>query len=109
MPASLTTGRTRVTDSREKTRIFLATPLPPDATANITGNASREVKEVPIKWFRILRERGAGFGYDIGRRVKVTEVAIEPNAQDPDRMESKLVCELMVTQGQCPLFDSGIR
>jgi acyl-coenzyme A thioesterase 13 len=86
--------------SRETFRDYLATPLSPFATVNIEGNASQELKEVPLKWYNIFRTFGkGGFGCEAGKRIVVKEVSIQPTVDDPIKMEAKLVCEIEVTAG----------
>ena len=85
---------------REAYRDYLATPLSPSATVHIEGNASRELKEVPLKWYNIFRTLGkGGFGCEAGKRIVVKEVSIQPTVDDPSKMEARLVCEIEVTAG----------
>lgn len=87
---------------RETYRDYLATPLSPSATAHIEGNASRELKEVPLKWYNIFRTLGkGGFGYEAGKRIVVKELSIQPTVNDPSKMEARLVCEIEVTADMC--------
>lgn len=85
---------------RETYRDYLATPLSPSATMHIEGNASRELKEVPLKWYNIFRTLGkGGFGCEAGKRIVVKELSIQPTVDDPSKTEARLVCEIEVTAG----------
>ena len=85
---------------RETYRDYLATPLSPSATMHIEGNASQELKEVPLKWYNIFRTMGeGGFGCEAGKRIVVKEVSIQPTVDDPSKTEARLVCEIEVTAG----------
>ena len=85
---------------RETYRDYLATPLSPSATMHIEGNASRELKEVPLKWYNIFRTMGkGGFGCEAGKLIVVKDVSIQPTVDDPSKMEARLVCEIEVTAG----------
>lgn len=87
---------------------YLKSRLPEGATADITGNASVEIKELPIKWFHHLRGTGNGFASPILSRVKVTDVSILPSTNDPLRLEGKLTCEIDVTPGIVVISESAL-
>jgi len=72
--------------------------LPDSATADITGNAPVEIKELPIKLLAIFRDKGKGFAGLIVSRVKVTDVSIHNSKL---RLEGKVSCEIDVTPDMC--------
>lgn len=86
--------------SRQRNREYLKSRLPDSATADITGNAPVEIKELPIKWLTLFRGKEKGFAGPIVSRVKVTDVSILPCAQDPLKLEGKVTCEVDVTAGK---------
>jgi len=80
---------------------YLKSRLPDNATADITGNAPVEIKELPIKWLTFFRGKGPGFASSILSRVKVTDVSILPSREDPLKLEGKVTCEVEVTTDMC--------
>ena len=74
--------------------------LPDSVTADITGNAPVEIKELPIKWLTFFRGKGTGFAGPIVSRVKVRDVSILPSSEDPLKLEGKVTCEVEVTPGE---------
>lgn len=71
--------------------------------ANITGNASPEAKEILSNVATILGASHSklpkGFGDSILQRLKVTHASLEAKADEPLKKESRVVCELTVTEG----------
>lgn len=78
---------------------FLSMPIPDEIMSQVAGNASHEVKEIPIKWLAFFRRRGNSFCCPISRRLRVTEVSINPNQEDANRVEARVVCEIDVEEG----------
>lgn len=88
-------------EAQEMTKLFLETPLDASITDNILGNAPPRVKELPVKWLAIFLNSGNGFCGQLADSLKVTEVWIVPSANDPEKLEGKVVCEIVVTPGMC--------
>lgn len=80
---------------------YLESRLPDSLTADISGNAPIEIKELAVKWFAILRKnfKENAFAGPIVSRVKVTDVSILPSMDDPLRAEGRMTCEIDVTLG----------
>ncbi|KAH9482266.1 hypothetical protein JR316_0004364 [Psilocybe cubensis] len=73
----------------------------PDIMSSIAGNASAFIKEAAVRWFMLLDVRGStSFGHLTRARMEVKEVSIEHSPDDPQKMSSKMVCELEVTPGE---------
>ncbi|CAA7259320.1 unnamed protein product [Cyclocybe aegerita] len=88
---------------------ILDTPLPPEATVLIAGNASEEIKGLPVKWYKILSLRGFGFAFDVRQRIEIKEASIEPAAHN-DEMRSAKLQPRAVTPDMCNaqgLLDRG--
>ena len=72
----------------------LVVPLPP-------GSAPLEAKERVQRIFTIiLHGNDQGFALPVARRIKVTDVAIEEKKGAPGKMETTLVCEMDVEEGE---------
>lgn len=71
----------------------------PDVISCIKGNVPAKIKEIPVKWLALFRNEGKSFGGSISGRLRVTEVSVLPNVDDPLKMEGKVVCEIEVTPG----------
>jgi len=80
---------------------YLKSRLPDNLTADITGNAPIEIKELAVKWLAIFHGKGKGFIGPIVSRVKVTDVSILPSTDDPLKLEGKVTCEIDVTPDMC--------
>jgi len=85
--------------SGRRRKEYLESRLPDSMTADITGNAPIEIKELPIKWLALFHDKGKGFAAPIVSRVKVMDVSVLPSMDDPLRLEGKVTCEIDVTQG----------
>ncbi|KAF9054653.1 hypothetical protein BJ165DRAFT_1337667 [Panaeolus papilionaceus] len=100
-----------LTDDQAKiARLFLDTRLPGELMAGITGNVPVEVKELPVKWLAVFRNRGKGFSGKIAKRLKVKDVSILPCVDDLGKMEGRVTCEIDVTPDMCNaqgLLDQG--
>jgi acyl-coenzyme A thioesterase 13 len=76
----------------------------PNDIAHISGNAAPEVKQTVAKphlFFGMTSTSGKakGFGDSIAARLVVTEVSIEKKAEEPQKREGRVVCELPVDEG----------
>jgi len=80
-------------------RNYLQAPLPSEQTASITGNVPLHVKELPLKWLA-LRNPGKRFAENVALELKVTDVSVVPNRDDPSQMEARLRMEIEVTPGE---------
>ncbi|KAF8076893.1 hypothetical protein FPV67DRAFT_1473054 [Lyophyllum atratum] len=78
-------------------RSILSTDFPDDVISQVAGNAPREIKEVPLKWLAVFRARRASFAKSVASRVRVVEVSLVKNPEDPCRIEGRVVCEIDVT------------
>ncbi|KAF8914392.1 hypothetical protein CPB84DRAFT_1759143 [Gymnopilus junonius] len=74
---------------------------PNNLISGVEGNASTEIKEIPVKWLAFFRNKGKGFAGSISGRLRVTEVSILPNVDDPEFIDGKVVCEIEVTEDMC--------
>ncbi|KAJ3479574.1 hypothetical protein NLI96_g8962 [Meripilus lineatus] len=64
--------------------------------ARSEGNASQEVKEkLATIWSQFVE--GPAFANTVARRVEVTEMSITPKAEEPKKVEARVVLELDVT------------
>ncbi|RXW15397.1 hypothetical protein EST38_g10458 [Candolleomyces aberdarensis] len=72
--------------------------------SSISGNASDSTKEVLSSVHRIFANRtgndnaGPIFGEAIQKRLQVTEVSVNPKAEEPQRLEGKVVLETIVEE-----------
>ena len=67
--------------------------------ARSEGNASQEVKEkLATIWSQFVE--GPAFANTVARRVEVTEMSITPKAEEPKKVEARVVLELDVTGGE---------
>ncbi|KAF9478684.1 hypothetical protein BDN70DRAFT_879706 [Pholiota conissans] len=80
---------------------ILQSRLPEELTAGITGNVSAEIKEIPLKWLAIFKNKGRGYAGNVAERVKVVDVSVDPSPDHPLRMEAKVTTEIDVTPDMC--------
>jgi acyl-coenzyme A thioesterase 13 len=71
--------------------------------SQIAGNASDDVKKLltsrhPMLW------TPQGFAHEIFNRLKVTEISIQPKAEEPEKMEARVVLETIVENGASSLI-----
>ncbi len=74
----------------------------PEATiARISGNAPYCSKDICLRLLGIITEHNdlTAFAGAIGRRIQLTEVSLVENPEEPMTTESRVVCELRVTEG----------
>lgn len=67
--------------------------------ADISGNAPDEVKSVVLVWLRKYMAREDGFALSVQNRVKIVEVSVNTNKDEPKKLEGRMVCELEVAKG----------
>jgi acyl-coenzyme A thioesterase 13 len=72
--------------------------------AHISGNASEEVKRLlanPGAFFTNLPLdlKGPIFGQSITERLVVTEISVDKKADEPKKLEGRVVCEITVEEG----------
>jgi hypothetical protein len=79
---------------------ILAAPVPDEIVNQIAGDVSRQVKEAPLKWLAIFRATKGSFANSIAQRVKVVEVSVRNNPDDPLMKEGRVVAEIDVTEGK---------
>ncbi|EPQ58891.1 hypothetical protein GLOTRDRAFT_54445 [Gloeophyllum trabeum ATCC 11539] len=68
--------------------------------SKIPGNVSPEVKQAAASWLNLFFSRNAdtpAFADSVGKRLKLTEVSINPKADEPGKTECKVVCEITVS------------
>lgn len=80
---------------------FMKRPLDLEIVNGIKGNAPPEVKQMPLKWLMLFRQRGNSFATSVAQRLRVTEVNILPSPDDSKKLEGKVVCEVDVTPDMC--------
>ncbi|KAF9445329.1 hypothetical protein P691DRAFT_795618 [Macrolepiota fuliginosa MF-IS2] len=80
---------------------FLLQPLPRESMRYITGNAPQDIKEIPVKWLAIYRHRGNSFACNIAQRIKVVDVSVVPNVDDPLKKDGRVTTEIEVTPDMC--------
>ena len=82
----------------------------PEDISHISGNASDKTKRVLSSVHRIFTNRtgnanaGPLFGEAIQKRLKVTEVSVNQKAEEPQRLEGKVVLETTIEEGECPFL-----
>ncbi|THH07923.1 hypothetical protein EW146_g9164 [Bondarzewia mesenterica] len=73
-------------------------PLSLEEAAKLRGNASPEAKQRAANGLYGLIVNGSGFADAVGRRIIVTEVCINKKAEEPQKSEAKVVCEITVNE-----------
>lgn len=84
--------------------IFEAAWTPERAAAEIPGNGSPEAKERIANILDYFHYSGRTFANGIGKRIKILEVSVNPKAEEPQKLEGRLVCEIDVTEGTTSTF-----
>ena len=76
-------------------------------TSKIAGNVSDDLKKIVGDLGRVFYRRslendatGRAFGASIISRAKVTEISVLPKAEEPEKLEARVVCELDVEEGE---------
>ena len=69
-----------------------------DDASKIAGNVSDDIKKKIRSLENALPRRI--FGGSVFSRMKVTEVSILAKAEEPERLEGRVVCELDVAEGE---------
>jgi acyl-coenzyme A thioesterase 13 len=75
-----------------------------DDIAHVFGSPAPDVKKIvvnPLLFPGITPTSGKakGFGCSIAARLVITEVSIEKKAEEPQKQEGRVVCELPVEAG----------
>ena len=77
-----------------------------DDISKIAGNASDDIKKIVRSLENVLITRT--FSQSVLSRTVVMEVSILAKADEPERLEGRVVCELAVEEGEqfkcCPCF-----
>lgn len=84
---------------------LLQEPLPKEATEGITGNLPQEIKEIPMKWLMIYKHKGNSFACGIAERMKVVDISVVSNVDDPLKKDGQMTVDIEVTPGKW----SGLR
>ncbi|KAJ8517746.1 hypothetical protein ONZ45_g5083 [Pleurotus djamor] len=74
--------------------------IDPEKLAQISGNAAPEAKALTYKWLAVFYAHGEGFSGEIASRVRVKEASIIRNPEEPDKLESRVVCEIDVEESE---------
>ncbi|KAF4601437.1 hypothetical protein EYR38_006090 [Pleurotus pulmonarius] len=83
-------------------------PIDPNKVKQVSGNASYEAKEIAYKWLAVFLSAGEGFSGNVASRVRIMEASIIQNPEEPDKLESRVVCEIDVEEGQHSFATSTI-
>lgn len=86
-------------------------PAPRQDTTLITGNASQEVKDFLCHVFLEIMTSGIdghGFALSTGRALKLREISFVPKAEEPSRMEGRVVFEIIVDRGSSRAFAQSV-
>ncbi|KAL4256759.1 Thioesterase domain-containing protein [Pleurotus pulmonarius] len=73
-------------------------PIDPNKVKQVSGNASYEAKEIAYKWLAVFLSAGEGFSGNVASRVRIMEASIIQNPEEPDKLESRVVCEIDVEE-----------
>ena len=63
---------------------------------NISGNTSEEVK---MGLASVIGVHIRGYNDNIGSRIKIISADVQEKAEEPQKLEGKVVCELTVEKG----------
>lgn len=66
---------------------------------SISGNADDRIKQHIAHFITTYVGEGYGFGDSVGRRLRLTEVSVNPMMEEPAKEEARLVYEIDVTRG----------
>lgn len=66
----------------------------------IRGNASDDIKKHLVAVLYLFMGRGKGFADSVGSKIKIAEVWLQQKADEPERQEAKVVCEITVDEGE---------
>ena len=76
-------------------------------TSKIAGNVSDDIKKIVGDLGRVFFRRSLGndftsriFGGPTLNRTTVTEVSVLAKAEEPEKLEARVVCELDVEEGE---------
>ena len=68
-------------------------------SSKVAGNASQGAKEHVAEFLHTLTN-GQNFAHSVGRRLLLREVSFLEKVEEPKRMESRVVLELIVDEGK---------
>ena len=74
------------------------TPLE-ELADRIPGTASRKLKLALLQNFNVTAWDKSLFASSVGRELDVVEISYNEKAEEPKKLEARLVCEMNVTQG----------
>lgn len=66
----------------------------------VSGNASSEQKDRAIHGLGLLLGRRTGFGDQILKRARITEVSVNAKVDEPTKKEGRVVVEMDVEDGE---------
>jgi hypothetical protein len=66
----------------------------------LEGNATPQQKELILNWPTHFGLEGKGFAEVVGQRVKFTEASVRNQENGPKRLQSRVIGELIVGEGQ---------
>lgn len=69
---------------------------------SISGNVSDAVKHTIASG---ISDHIGGYSESIGKRIRILSIYVQENAEDVEKLESKVICELDVAEGPHMLFD----
>ncbi|TFK28958.1 hypothetical protein FA15DRAFT_611077 [Coprinopsis marcescibilis] len=89
------------TKQQLEAHVFVDTPLGAELVRRIKGNAPQSIKALPVKWLAVFRNRGNAFAHNVADRMRVTDVDVLPRADDKEKMEGRVVVEVVVADEMC--------
>ena len=69
---------------------------------SISGNVSDVIKDTIASG---ISDRIGGYSELIGKRIRILSIYVQENAEDVEKLESKVICELDVAEGPHMIFD----
>jgi hypothetical protein len=72
--------------------------------SDVSGNASDEVKQFLVQFLANPKFNEKGFARQVSRLIKCEEVSINKNAEQPSKLEARLVCRTVVNEGEFLTF-----
>lgn len=80
-----------------------------EQASQIPGNAAPEAKHIVANVIPGNNHTGRGFADSVGDRVKIVEVSVNKMKEDEVKMEARVVCEVVTSEGASPCLPSGRR
>ena len=83
-------------------RLFMSGSL---SALEVAGSASQETKQACLAQFYIITGVGSSvcFGKSIGKRLRLSQIDVEQNSEEPTRKQARVVCEITVERSTCHL------